>query len=105
LTSFIAEQRSKEIGVRKVLGASVLSVWQLLTSEFIWLVIISFFIAVPVANYYMRDWLNDYTYRTTISWWVYVIAGGGAILVTLITVSFQAIKSALVKPIKTLRAE
>jgi len=105
LASFVAEQRSKEIGVRKVLGASVFSVWRLLTREFLLLVIISLFIAVPLALYYMRDWLNNYTYRVTISWWIFAIAGAGAILVTLITVSFQAIRSALINPIKTLRTE
>lgn len=105
LASFVAEQRSKEIGVRKVLGASVFSVWKLLTREFVVLVIISLFIAIPVALYYMRDWLNNYTYHTTISWWIFAIAGAGAIVITLITVSFQAIRSALVNPIKTLRTE
>jgi ABC-type antimicrobial peptide transport system permease subunit len=105
LASFIAEQRSKEIGVRKVLGASVFSLWKMLTREFLLLVIISLFIAIPLAWYCMHDWLNNYTYRTTISWWIFAIAGAGTILITLITVSFQAIRSALVNPIRTLRTE
>jgi putative ABC transport system permease protein len=105
LASFIAEQRSKEIGVRKVLGASVFNVWRLLTREFVLLVLISLFLAIPLAYYYMSEWLKNYTYRTTISWEVFAIAGAGAILITLITVSFQAIKSALINPVKTLRSE
>ena len=105
LASFIAEQRAKEIGVRKVLGASVFSLWKMLTREFLLLVIISLFIAIPLAWYYMHDWLNNYTYRTTISWWIFALAGAGTILITLITVSFQAIRSALINPIRTLRTE
>jgi putative ABC transport system permease protein len=105
LTSFVAEQRSKEIGVRKILGASVISVWRLLTKEFVLLVFISLFIAIPLAYYYMKGWLENYQYRTSISWWVFVLAGAGAILITLLTVSFQAIKAAIVNPVKSLRTE
>jgi ABC-type antimicrobial peptide transport system permease subunit len=105
LTSFIAEQRSKEIGVRKVLGATVFNVWRLLTKEFVILVFLSLFIAVPLAYYYMQGWLENYNYRTPISWWVFVLAGAGAILITIITVSFQAIKAAIVNPVKSLRTE
>jgi putative ABC transport system permease protein len=105
LTSFVAEQRSKEIGVRKVLGASVFNVWRLLTKEFVLLVFISLFIAIPLAYYYMQGWLESYQYRTSISWWVFVLAGAGAILITLLTVSFQAIKAAVVNPVKSLRTE
>ncbi|MFT3827928.1 MAG: ABC transporter permease [Chitinophagaceae bacterium] len=105
LTSFIAEQRKKEIGVRKVLGASVLQVWNLLSKDFVILVLISFLIAVPLSYYFMDEWLHNYSYRTNLSWWTFVVAGTGALLITLITVSFQAIKAALADPAKSLRTE
>jgi putative ABC transport system permease protein len=105
LTSFVAEQRRKEIGVRKVLGASVLSVWNLLSKDFVMLVIISFLIAVPVSYYFMHEWLQNYTYRTQISWWIFAAAGAGALVITLCTVSFQAIKAAVANPVKSLRTE
>ncbi|MEP7231221.1 MAG: ABC transporter permease [Ginsengibacter sp.] len=105
LTSFVAEQRKKEIGVRKVLGASVLSVWNLLSKDFVMLVTISFLIAVPVSYYFMHEWLQNYTYRTQISWWIFAAAGTGALLITLLTVSFQAIKAAIANPVKSLRTE
>ena len=105
LTSFVAEQRRKEIGVRKVLGASVLSVWNLLSKDFVMLVIISFLIAVPVSYYFMHEWLQNYTYRTQISWWIFAAAGAGALVITLCTVSFQAIKAAIANPVKSLRTE
>jgi len=105
LASFVAEQRTKEIGVRKVLGASVLNLWNLLSKEFITLVALSFLIAVPLSYYFMHGWLQDYEYRTQISWWVFVLAGLGALVITLITVSFQAIKAATASPVKSLRTE
>jgi putative ABC transport system permease protein len=105
LASFVAEQRTKEIGVRKVLGASVFNLWRLLSREFVVLVIISLFIAVPVALYFMTDWLQQYQYRTAISWWIFVAAGAGALIITLLTVSFQAIKAAITNPVKALRSE
>ena len=105
LASFVAEQRIKEIGVRKVLGASVLNLWGLLSKEFITLVAIAFIIAIPVASYFMNEWLQKYEYRTNVSWWIFAVAGSGALVITLLTVSFQAIKAAVANPIKSLRTE
>ncbi len=105
LTSFIAEQRKKEIGVRKVLGASVFNVWNLLSKEFIMLVTIAFIISVPVSYYFMHNWLQNYSYRTTLSWWIFLAAGAGALFITLVTVSFQSIKAAIANPVKSLRTE
>ncbi|ANH81464.1 hypothetical protein A8C56_11160 [Niabella ginsenosidivorans] len=105
LAAFIAEQRTKEIGIRKVLGASVAGLWRLLSFEFIVLTGIAFLIAVPAVYWSMSQWLENYAYRTRISWQVFVTAGGIILPVTLLTVSFQAIKAATVNPVKSLRAE
>jgi len=105
MASFMAEQRVKEIGVRKVLGASVLSLWHLLSGNFVRLVVISSLIAMPIAYYIMFHWLQNYQYRTTLAWWIFAAAGFGAILITLLTVSYQAIKAALMNPVKSLRAD
>ena len=105
LASFVAEQRKKEIGVRKVLGASTYNLWQMLSKEFALLVIISCFIAIPLAWYYLNNWLQQYDYRTSISAWVFVASGFGALIITVITVSFQAIKAALANPVKSLRTD
>ncbi|HEY5969605.1 MAG TPA: ABC transporter permease [Chitinophagaceae bacterium] len=105
LSSFVAAQRTKEIGVRKVLGASVLGVWNLLSKDFITLVFISFLIAAPVAWYLMNNWLQSYNYRITISWEIFLLSGSIAIVITLITVSFQSIKAAIANPAKSLRTE
>jgi putative ABC transport system permease protein len=105
LASFVAEQRTKEIGVRKVLGASVFNLWKLLSKEFVVLVLISCLIAVPIASYFLNKWLLNYKYRTEISWWTFSVAGFGALIITLLTVSYQAIKAALMNPVKSLRSE
>ncbi|GAB3916412.1 ABC transporter permease [Larkinella terrae] len=105
LASFMAEQRTKEIGVRKVLGASVLNLWGLLSKDFVILVLIGFGIATPIAYYSLSDWLRNYQYHTDISWWIFAASGIGALIITLLTVSFQSIKAALVNPVKSLRSE
>lgn len=105
LTSFVAEQRTKEIGVRKVLGASVFNVWNMLSKDFLKLVIISCFIAVPIAYYVMNGWLQEYPYRVILKWWIFALAMLGALAVTILTVSFQAIKAARTDPARSLRTE
>lgn len=105
MASFMAEQRIKEIGVRKVLGASVFNLWGLLSKDFVMMVFIALLIATPLAYYFMHNWLQNYQYRTQLSWWIFVATGIGALLITLITVSYQSIKAAIANPIKSLRVE
>src|SRR5205814_9108359 len=105
LSVFVVERKIKEIGIRKVLGASVSGIVGLLSSDFLKLVLISIFIATPVAWYFMNDWLQDFAYRINISWWVFLIAGMIAVLIALITVSIQSIKAAVANPVKSLRTE
>ncbi len=105
LASFVAEQRTKEIGIRKVMGASILSLWRMLSQEFIGLVTLSCFIAIPIAYYLLQNGLKQYEYKTEIGWWIFVLASGGALLITMGTISFQAMKAALANPVKSLRSE
>jgi putative ABC transport system permease protein len=105
LAKFTAEQRTKEIGIRKVLGASVSQVSTMLSKEFVKLVLIACVIAFPLAWWAMNKWLEDFAYRVNIGWWVFIIAGVVALLIALFTVSFQAIKAAIANPVKSLRTE
>ena len=105
LAAFIAEQRTKEIGIRKVLGATVTDIVSMLSVDFIRLVVIAIVIASPVAYYFMHRWLQDFAYRVPMSWWIYALAGGGAVLIALVTVSWQAIRAATANPVESLRAE
>ncbi len=105
LSAFIIEQRTKEIGIRKVLGASVQNVLLLVSKEFLLLVGIAFIISIPVTWWAMHTWLQDFAYRINIEWWVFLIAGAAAILIALLTVSFQALKAAIANPVKSLRTE
>jgi len=105
MASFTAEQRVKEIGVRKVLGASVFNLWQLLSKDFVGLVVISLVIASPVAYYFMHKWLENYTYRAAMGWWIFAVTAAGALLITVLTVSYQSLKAAMANPVRSLRSE
>jgi putative ABC transport system permease protein len=105
LASYVAEQRTKEIGIRKVVGASVLNLWMMLSKDFVALVIVSSITAIPIAYYFLSNWLQQFDYRMTMSWWVFGVTGLGALLLTLFTVSYQAVKAAMVNPVKSLRSE
>jgi ABC-type antimicrobial peptide transport system permease subunit len=105
LAMFTAEQRIKEIGIRKVLGASVGSLFSLLSKEFMVLAAIALLFATPLAWWIMHVWLEDYTYRTSMDWWIFALSAVLSILIALITVSFQSAKAALMNPVKSLRSE
>ncbi len=105
MASFMAEQRTKEIGVRKVLGATVFAIWRLLSKDFVTFVIIALLVAAPVAFLFMHKWLQNYQYRTPIAWWIFAVTGAGTMLITLLTVSYQSLKAALANPVRSLRSE
>jgi len=105
LSSYTATQRIKEIGIRKVLGASIVNITSMLSKDFLRLVIISVLIATPVAWFVMNKWLQNFAYRVQVSWWIFAVAGLIALLIALVTVSFQAIKAAVSNPVKSLRTE
>jgi putative ABC transport system permease protein len=105
LTTFITEQKTKEIGVRKILGASVSHITVLISKQFLMLVLLSNLIAVPISYYFMSKWLEDFSYRIEIGWWVFILSGGVALLIALVTVGYQAIKAATANPIESLKYE
>ena len=105
LVSFNTAQRTKEIGIRKVLGASVPGIVQLLSKDFLKLILIAFVIAIPVALYFMQRWLEGFAYRVQVSWWIFLVAGAIAFFIAMITISFQSIKAAIANPVKSLRTE
>lgn len=105
LASFVAEQRTKEIGIRKVMGASVIGLWRMLSQDFVILVVIACGLALPLAYFFLTGWLAQFEYRTDISWWIFVVSAAGALTITLLTVSYQAIKASLMNPVKSLRTE
>ena len=105
MASFMAEQRFKEIGVRKILGASVLNLWRLLSQDFVVLILISLVIAMPLAYFFMHNWLLKYEYRSIIPWWIFALAAAGALVITLLTVSYQSIKAAMTNPVKSLKTQ
>jgi putative ABC transport system permease protein len=105
LASYSTYQRTREIGIRKVLGASTPGIVNMLSIDFMKLVSISFLIATPVAWYFMHKWLQDFAYRIDIHWWVFAISGILAMVIAITTISFQAIKAAIANPVKSLRSE
>jgi putative ABC transport system permease protein len=105
LATFTAQQRFKEIGIRKVLGSSVPQIVGILAADFIKLVVISMVIAFPVGYYLMNKWLQDFTYRIDVEWWVFIVAAIITVFIAFVTISFRSIKAALMNPVKSLRTE
>ncbi|MEL7005565.1 MAG: FtsX-like permease family protein, partial [Bacteroidota bacterium] len=105
LAAYMTEKRAKEIGIRKVMGATVKSIWQLLTKDFVTLVILSSILAAPIAYYLLDEWISQFDYQMDIPVWIFIYSSLGALIITLITVSYQAIKSAVANPVESLRSE
>jgi ABC-type antimicrobial peptide transport system permease subunit len=105
LILYMTVQRNKEVGVRKVLGASVVNIIVMFFREFVWLVVIAFLIATPIAWYFMNNWLQDFTFRINITWWMFALVGIASLLVALATVSVQTFKTAFINPVKSIRTE
>ena len=105
LATYIAEQRTKEIGIRKVLGASVTNIVTMLSTDFVKLVMLAFVIATPIAWWFMNKWLQDFAFRIELSWWIFAVTGIVALLIALITLSFQAIRAAIANPVDSLKTE
>jgi ABC-type antimicrobial peptide transport system permease subunit len=105
LVMFTAEQRTKEFGIRKVLGATVANIVSLLSQDYLKLVSVSFCIAAPIAGYFMHQWLNGFAFKIDLSWWIFALAGAGAALIALFTICFQAIQSAIANPVESLKVE
>ncbi|MFC0185803.1 ABC transporter permease [Pseudarcicella hirudinis] len=103
--SLYGRTKNKEIGIRKVLGASILSLWTLLSKDFIKLVLLSCLIATPLAYWFMDSWLQKYSYHIEMGWWIFILASFSAVFITLVTVSYQAISAAMANPVKSLRTE
>ena len=105
LATYIAEQRTKEIGIRKVLGASVANIVKMLSTDFVKLVLLAFVIATPIAWWFMSQWLQDYAFRIDLSWWIFAATGIIALIIALFTLSFQAIRAAISNPVESIRTE
>lgn len=105
MASYMAEQRTKEIGIRKVHGASVGHLWQMLSRDFVILVVISCALSIPLAWFELNSWLQHYEYRTDIPWWIFATSCVGSLVITLLTVSFQTIKAAMMNPVNSMRSE
>jgi ABC-type antimicrobial peptide transport system permease subunit len=105
LVAFVAEQKTKEIGIRKVMGANVIDLASLISKDFVKLVVIAMLLAFPAGYYLMDKWLSDFVFRIDIKWWVFALVGSAALLITILSVSYQSMKAAMMDPVKSLRSE